>query len=50
MATFDFKRAQKKLYAPPAEFTLVEIPPMRFLAIDGTGDPNTSADYSSNPR
>jgi len=45
MATFDFKKHQKELYSPPAEFTVVEVPPMVFLALDGAGDPNSSAEY-----
>lgn len=46
MASFDFKRDRKDLYAPPTSgFVLVEVPPMTFLAIDGQGDPNVSAAY-----
>ncbi|MGN6484947.1 MAG: GyrI-like domain-containing protein [Thermomicrobiales bacterium] len=46
MAPFDFKTDRKDLYAPPTSgFVLVEVPPMTFLAIDGHGDPNTSAAY-----
>ena len=46
MATFDFKKDRKDLYAPPTTgFVLVDVPPMTFLAIDGHGDPNTSVAY-----
>jgi len=43
---YDLKRAHSELYAPPAEFTLVDVPPMRYLAIDGHGDPNTAPAYA----
>ena len=47
MDKFDVKSAQRELYAPSAkEFTLVEVPPARFLAIDGHGDPNAAAEYA----
>ncbi|WP_173923142.1 GyrI-like domain-containing protein [Agromyces sp. Marseille-P2726] len=45
---YDLKRAHRALYAPSArDFTIVEVPPMRYLAIDGHGDPNTSRDYAA---
>ena len=43
---YDLKRAHRELYAPPAEFMLVDVPPMRYLAIDGHGDPNTAPAYA----
>jgi hypothetical protein len=43
---YDVKRAHRELYAPRAEFTLVDVPTMRYLAIDGRGDPNTAAEYA----
>ena len=43
----DLKRELKNLYnAPSREPVLVDVPEMSFLMIDGTGDPNTSAEYS----
>lgn len=43
---YDVKRAFRELYAPSAkEFTIVDVPPMRYLAVDGHGDPNTAASY-----
>ncbi|ANJ26041.1 GyrI-like domain-containing protein [Agromyces aureus] len=43
---YDVKRAHRELYAPSAkDFVVVEVPPLRYLAIDGHGDPNTSAAY-----
>ena len=43
---YDVKREHPELYAPSTtEFTIVDVPPMRYLAIDGQGDPNTAAWY-----
>ena len=43
---YDVKREHPELYAPSAkEFALVDVPPMRCLAIDGHGDPNTAVSY-----
>ena len=43
---YDIKRAHRELYAPSAkDFVVVDVPPMNYLAIDGSGDPNTSTDY-----
>ena len=45
-AKYDVKREYPQLYAPSAkEFAIVDVPPMRFLAVDGHGDPNTAASY-----
>lgn len=42
----DFKRELKHLYNPSTkEVTAVDVPPMNFLMIDGSGDPNTSQEY-----
>ena len=41
----DFKRELHELYLPRREPSLIEVPEMAFLMIDGHGDPNTSADY-----
>ncbi len=44
----DLKKDRKDLYQPRAgEFTDVDVPPMRYLSIDGHGDPNTSPEYAS---
>ncbi|MDQ0895036.1 GyrI-like domain-containing protein [Agromyces ramosus] len=43
---YDIKRAHRELYAPRAEFTLVEVPPIRYLAVDGHGDPNAAPEYA----
>lgn len=43
---FDIKVAYKQLYAPSSmSFTLVEVPTLQYLAIDGHGDPNTAPAY-----
>ncbi|WP_350347631.1 GyrI-like domain-containing protein [Agromyces sp. G08B096] len=47
---FDLKRAMPELYAASAraarEFVLVDVPPMRYLAVDGHGDPNRAPAYA----
>ena len=41
MAKRDFKKELKHLYGPSKkEFSVVDVPPMNFLMIDGHGDPN----------
>lgn len=40
------KTHPKDLYRPrPTEPEVVDVPPMRFLMVDGRGDPNTSLEY-----
>lgn len=42
----DFKKELKALYAPSAkEISVVKVPKLNFLSIDGKGDPNTSQEY-----
>ena len=44
----DFKKSMKALYAPPVgRFVEVEVPPLTYLMVDGTGDPNTAASYKA---
>ena len=46
MTKIDFRKQHRDLYQPPAkEFTVVDVPPMQFLMIDGHGDPNTAPEY-----
>jgi hypothetical protein len=46
LTKLDLKKELKHLYQPTAEdFTLIDVPPMHFLMIDGAGDPNTSQEY-----
>ena len=42
----DFKKELKELYAPSAkEISVVKVPKLNFLSIEGKGDPNTSKEY-----
>lgn len=44
----DFKKTLKTLYAPSAkDFSLVDVPQMQFVMIDGVGDPNTSKAFET---
>jgi hypothetical protein len=46
MEKLDLKKSLKYLYEPGAkEFSVVDVPEMDFLMIDGQGNPNTSAEY-----
>jgi len=46
MAGTDLKAERKDLYAPKlGVFVEIVVPPMTFLAIDGSGDPNVSEGY-----
>jgi hypothetical protein len=46
MAKIDFKKALKDLYSASAKATtIVDVPEMNFLMIDGEGDPNTSQTF-----
>lgn len=45
---YDVKRELKGLYAPKnTTWSLVDVPELRYLAIDGHGDPNTSPAYAA---
>jgi hypothetical protein len=43
----DYKKAEKELYQPKTTASIIDVPEMTFIAIDGKGDPNTSAEYAS---
>jgi hypothetical protein len=46
MEKIDYKKQLQLLYSGKVgEQVLVDVPPMRFLMIDGHGDPNTSDEY-----
>ncbi|MFJ9576419.1 GyrI-like domain-containing protein [Streptomyces sp. NPDC101191] len=48
MAPYDVKREQKALYAPKnTSWAVVDVPEQQFIAIDGTGNPNTAPAYTS---
>jgi hypothetical protein len=38
---FDYKKEYKELYLPPKKPVIVTVPPMNFIAVRGSGDPNT---------
>ena len=42
----DLKKELAAYSAPRGRFELVEVPPQRYLMVDGHGDPNSSADYA----
>lgn len=45
--TYDIKRELKQCYMPRnTDWALVEVPEQQFIAIDGHGDPNTSAEFA----
>ncbi|MCH5173867.1 MAG: GyrI-like domain-containing protein [Bacteroidales bacterium] len=37
---FDFKKEYKAFYLPPASPTVVDVPPMDYIAVRGSGNPN----------
>jgi DNA-binding PadR family transcriptional regulator len=47
MRPYDVKRELKELYAPRnTAWAVVDIPPQQFIAVDGSGDPNTAPAYT----
>ena len=43
----DLRKQLKYLYNPSAkEVSVVDVPPIHFLMVDGKGDPNTSREYA----
>ncbi len=43
---FDYKKEYKEFYMPPKKPTIVNVPPMNFIAVSGQGDPNDEdSDY-----
>ena len=46
MDKLDLKKQYKKLYSPPSkEFTILEIPSLKYIMVDGHGNPNTAQMY-----
>ena len=46
MIKIDFKKEMSQYYNPPAKkISVVDVPAMNFILIDGSGDPNTSQEY-----
>lgn len=42
----DYKKQEKALYQPKTTPSIVDVPEMLFIMVDGAGDPNTSEAYS----
>lgn len=40
MPGFDYKKEYKEFYMPPKKPTIVDVPPMNYIAVRGKGDPN----------
>ena len=40
MAALDYKKAERSLYLPGETPSLIEVPPLPFVAVEGRGDPN----------
>ena len=48
MVKYDFKKEKKDLYYPSdKKVSVVDVPRMKFLMVDGKGDPNTSTEYQN---
>lgn len=48
MGKVDFKKEFKNLYGPSSRTpVIVEVPAMNFLMVDGSGNPNTSQEYTA---
>ncbi|MFJ9683658.1 GyrI-like domain-containing protein [Streptomyces sp. NPDC101194] len=48
VAPYDVKKQHKELYAPKnTAWAVVDIPEQQFIAIDGTGNPNTAPAYAA---
>ena len=43
----DFKKIEKDLYQPKTTPSIIDVPEMIFIAVDGKGDPNTSEEYKA---
>ncbi len=43
----DYKKEQKELYQAKTMPSIIDVPEMTFITIDGKGDPNTSAEYAA---
>ena len=47
MDKYDIRKAHKELYkAFTTDFTVIEVPTLQYIAIEGHGDPNTSTTYA----
>lgn len=45
---FDFKKEYKEFYLPPTKPSIVNVPPMNYIAVRGSGNPNdTDGEYQT---
>ena len=48
MEKYDVKKVHTRLYSPPSKgFAVVDVPELRYIAVDGRGDPNVSSAYTA---
>lgn len=45
MEKLDYKKEYKELYQPKRKPSIIDVPEMIFIAVDGQGDPNTCSEY-----
>ncbi len=45
MDKIDYKKQFRELYQPPTRPMLINVPEMLFIAVKGSGDPNTCTEY-----
>jgi hypothetical protein len=43
----DYKKAEKTLYFPKTKPSIIDVPAMTFIMVDGVGNPNTSEAYKT---
>jgi hypothetical protein len=47
MMPVDYKKTEKDLYQPKTTPSIINVPEMTYIAVDGEGDPNTSEAYKT---
>lgn len=45
--TIDYKKTEKERYLPKTTPSVIDVPEMTFITVDGKGDPNTSVEYTA---
>ena len=43
----DYKKTEKELYLPKTTPSVIDVPRMTFITVEGKGDPNTSEEYTA---
>lgn len=43
----DYKKKEKEFYQPKTTPSIIDVPAMKFITVDGQGDPNNSAEYQT---